>query len=80
MSDIADGTGRRVGAAIGGGFAATDGGGVKVSAPVLETRGLARSFTQGSETIHVLRGVDLSDRQEPDEYDGTIYRSIAVSE
>ncbi|MFT3975837.1 MAG: ABC transporter ATP-binding protein [Sphingomonas bacterium] len=26
---------------------------------VLETHGLARSFTQGSETIHVLRGVDL---------------------
>ncbi|WP_245708213.1 ABC transporter ATP-binding protein [Sphingomonas palmae] len=30
------------------------------SGAVLETRGLARSFTQGSETIHVLRGVDLS--------------------
>ncbi|VVT03501.1 outer membrane-specific lipoprotein transporter subunit; ATP-binding component of ABC superfamily [Sphingomonas sp. EC-HK361] len=29
-------------------------------AAVLETRGLARSFTQGGETIHVLRGVDLS--------------------
>ena len=27
---------------------------------VLETRGLARSFTQGGETIEVLRGVDLS--------------------
>ena len=51
--------GRRIGAAPGaisvGGFAASDGGG-----PVLETRGLARSFTQGSETIHVLRGVNLS--------------------
>lgn len=27
--------------------------------PVLETRGLKRSFTQGEATIHVLRGVDL---------------------
>jgi lipoprotein-releasing system ATP-binding protein len=27
--------------------------------PVLETRGLKRSFTQGDVTIHVLRGVDL---------------------
>ena len=27
--------------------------------PVLETMGLARSFTQGGETIEVLRGVDL---------------------
>lgn len=27
--------------------------------PVLQTTGLARSFTQGGETIHVLRGVDL---------------------
>ena len=54
MSDVADGTGRRIGAATGGGFAASDGGGRLV----LETRGLARSFTQGSETIHVLRGVE----------------------
>jgi len=52
--------GRRIGAAIGGGFAATDGGGGEPGGPVLETRGLARSFTQGSETIHVLRGVDLA--------------------
>ena len=56
--------GRRIGAAPGainaGGFAASDGGGRQASGPVLETRGLARSFTQGSETIHVLRGVDLS--------------------
>jgi lipoprotein-releasing system ATP-binding protein len=28
--------------------------------PVLETRGLARSFTQGGQTIEVLRGVDLA--------------------
>ena len=28
--------------------------------PVLETRGLARSFRQGEEIIHVLRGVNLS--------------------
>jgi len=28
--------------------------------PVLETRGLARSFTQGDVTIEVLRGVDLT--------------------
>ncbi|AJP71422.1 ABC transporter ATP-binding protein [Sphingomonas hengshuiensis] len=28
--------------------------------PVLETRGLKRSFTQGEATIHVLRGVDLT--------------------
>jgi lipoprotein-releasing system ATP-binding protein len=27
---------------------------------VLETRGLSRAFTQGEETIHVLRGVDLA--------------------
>jgi lipoprotein-releasing system ATP-binding protein len=27
---------------------------------VLETRGLSRAFVQGEETIHVLRGVDLS--------------------
>jgi lipoprotein-releasing system ATP-binding protein len=45
--------GRRGGAAIGRGFAATDGG------AVLQTRGLARAFTQGEETIEVLRGVDL---------------------
>ena len=31
-----------------------------MSNAVLETRGLARSFTQGGETIEVLRGVDLS--------------------
>jgi len=30
--------------------------------PVLQTTGLARSFTQGGETIHVLRGVDLAIR------------------
>jgi len=47
--------GRRGEAAGGRGFAASDGGG-----PVLETRGLARSFTQGGETIEVLRGVDLA--------------------
>ena len=28
--------------------------------PILETRGLSRSFSQGGETIHVLRGVDLT--------------------
>jgi lipoprotein-releasing system ATP-binding protein len=28
--------------------------------PVLSTAGLTRSFTQGGETIHVLRGVDLA--------------------
>ena len=28
--------------------------------PVLETHALARAFTQGDETIHVLRGVDLA--------------------
>ncbi len=31
-----------------------------MSKAVLETRGLSRSFTQGGETIEVLRGVDLS--------------------
>ena len=31
-----------------------------MSEPVLETNGLARSFRQGEETIHVLRGVNLS--------------------
>ena len=31
-----------------------------MSEPVLATRGLTRSFTQGGETIHVLRGVDLA--------------------
>ncbi|WP_310468733.1 ABC transporter ATP-binding protein [Sphingomonas sp.] len=31
-----------------------------MSEPVLETRGLKRSFTQGDVTIHVLRGVDLT--------------------
>ena len=36
------------------GFAASDG------AAVLQLSGLARSFTQGGETIDVLRGVDLS--------------------
>ncbi len=30
-----------------------------MSEPVLQTRGLRRSFTQGDVTIHVLRGVDL---------------------
>ena len=46
--------GRRGEAAIGRGFAASDGG------PVLQTSALARSFTQGGETIHVLRAVDLA--------------------
>jgi lipoprotein-releasing system ATP-binding protein len=36
-----------------------------MSEPVLETRGLKRSFTQGDVTIEVLRGVDL--RVEPGE-------------
>ena len=31
-----------------------------MSEPVLETRGLKRSFVQGDVTIHVLRGVDLA--------------------
>ena len=31
-----------------------------MSEAVLETRALSRDFTQGEETIHVLRGVDLS--------------------
>ena len=31
-----------------------------MSEPVLETRGLRRSFTQADVTIHVLRGVDLA--------------------
>ncbi len=31
-----------------------------MSEPVLQTRGLKRSFTQGGVTIHVLRGVDLA--------------------
>ena len=31
-----------------------------MSEPVLQTRGLKRSFTQGDVTIHVLRGVDLA--------------------
>ena len=31
-----------------------------MSDAVLQTSGLSRSFTQGGETIHVLRGVDLS--------------------
>ena len=30
-----------------------------MSEPVLQTRGLKRSFTQGDVTIHVLRGIDL---------------------
>ena len=33
-----------------------------MSEPVLETRALKRSFTQGDVTIHVLRGVDLAVR------------------
>ena len=33
-----------------------------MSDPVLETRALKRSFTQGDVTIHVLRGVDLAVR------------------
>ena len=35
-------------------------GGVAGDEAVLQTSGLTRSFTQGGETIHVLRGVDLS--------------------
>jgi lipoprotein-releasing system ATP-binding protein len=31
-----------------------------MSEPVLETRGLRRSFVQGEVTIEVLRGVDLA--------------------
>lgn len=31
-----------------------------MNSPVLEITGLARSFTQGGQTIHVLRGVDLA--------------------
>ncbi|MBV9750300.1 MAG: ABC transporter ATP-binding protein [Acetobacteraceae bacterium] len=31
-----------------------------MNSPVLETGGLSRDFTQGGETIHVLRGVDLA--------------------
>ncbi|WP_423603146.1 ABC transporter ATP-binding protein [Sphingomonas sp. MS122] len=31
-----------------------------MSEPVLETRGLKRSFTQGGAVIHVLRGIDLT--------------------
>ncbi len=31
-----------------------------MSEPVLETRDLKRSFTQGDVTIHVLNGVDLA--------------------
>ncbi len=31
-----------------------------MNSAVLETRGLSRDFTQGEETIHVLRGVDLT--------------------
>src|SRR3546814_9672859 len=31
-----------------------------VSHPVLQTTGLTRSFEQGGQTIHVLRGVDLA--------------------
>jgi lipoprotein-releasing system ATP-binding protein len=34
-----------------------------MSEPVLQTRGLKRSFTQGGVTIEVLRGVDLDVRQ-----------------
>ena len=33
---------------------------VSRGAPVLEIAGLSRAFTQGGETIHVLRGVDLT--------------------
>ncbi|MEH3046758.1 ABC transporter ATP-binding protein [Sphingomonas adhaesiva] len=54
MSDAEDGTGRRGPASASGrGLAAPDGA-------VLQTTGLARSFTQGETTIHVLRGVDLA--------------------
>ncbi|MBX3564794.1 MAG: ABC transporter ATP-binding protein [Sphingomonas sp.] len=35
---------------------------VAAAGPVLQTRGLKRSFTQGETTIHVLRGVDLDVR------------------
>lgn len=41
-------------AAPGRGFAASD------AAPVLQTTGLRRSFTQGDVTIDVLRGIDLT--------------------
>jgi lipoprotein-releasing system ATP-binding protein len=63
MSEPAGGAedGRRVEAdAIGRGFAATDGVGVGMGTPVLQTTALARSFRQGDTTIEVLRGVDLS--------------------
>jgi lipoprotein-releasing system ATP-binding protein len=43
--------------ATGRGFAASDGADPRT--PVLQTTGLARSFTQGGQTIEVLRGVDL---------------------
>lgn len=33
---------------------------ISIVTPVLETRGLSRSFTQGEETIDVLRGVELA--------------------
>jgi lipoprotein-releasing system ATP-binding protein len=42
------------GGAIARGFAAAE------AVAVLQTTGLTRSFTQGGETIHVLRGVDLA--------------------
>ena len=42
------------GGAIARGFAAAE------AIAVLQTTGLTRSFTQGGETIHVLRGVDLA--------------------
>ena len=49
MSDASEATHGRPG------FAGSDG-----AAPVLAISGLTRSFTQGDETIEVLRGIDLS--------------------
>lgn len=53
MNDIAGEASSGMGGTIRRGGAAGD-------EAVLQTTGLTRSFTQGGETIHVLRGVDLS--------------------
>ena len=53
MNDVSEHGRRGEVRATGRGYAATDG------AAVLQTTGLARSFTQGDETIDVLRQVDL---------------------
>lgn len=55
MTEIAGAAenGRRGEGTPGRGFAASDGG------PVLAVAGLTRSFSQGGQTIHVLRGIDL---------------------